>query len=325
MDKQQAIDVIRACNLPGQTHEALIEQLLPSARVQVQDEDSGSTQDSGGSHLGGVPSLPPGAAWPSWDSRDCIADRIARAEARFRDNPKLISLQKRADRLRRTMPTGPTPLAFIGQSNVAELAAAVPLDGWPREGSMAFFYEGSAWGFDPLERGHCRVLYCPVGTALVPCDPPTDLPQALRFRARRVSYRAEWTLPTDPPSYESKDDMVAKRQQLRALGEQLASISRKREPVHRCGGHPQQIQGAMRLQCQLVTNGLYCGDSSGYQDPRAQGLRAGAADWQLLLQIDSDDQLGWMWGDTGRLNFWARQQDIVGRQFDAAWMVLQCY
>jgi uncharacterized protein YwqG len=82
----------------------------------------------------------------------------------------------------------------------------------------------------------------------------------------------------------------------------------------------------MRLECQLVTNGIYCGDSSGYQDPRRSVLEKGAADWNLLLQIDSDEkQLGWIWGDTGRVYFWARRQDIALAEFDGSWALLQCY
>jgi uncharacterized protein YwqG len=99
----------------------------------------------------------------------------------------------------------------------------------------------------------------------------------------------------------------------RELCRQLMLTASEGEAIHRCGGHPQEIQGDMRLECQLVTNGLYCGDASGYQDPRRSILEKGAADWHLLLQIDSDEKhLGWMWGDVGRVYFWARHRDIDG-------------
>jgi uncharacterized protein YwqG len=81
----------------------------------------------------------------------------------------------------------------------------------------------------------------------------------------------------------------------------------------------------MRLECQLVTNGIYCGNSSGYRDPRAKVLEPGATDWRLLLQLDSDDRVGWMWGDVGRVYFWAIQQDIAACDFDKSWAILQCH
>lgn len=55
-------------------------------------------------------------------------------------------------------------------------------------------------------------------------------------------------------------------------------------------------------------------------------MEKGAEDWQLLLQIDSDEEnLGAMWGDCGRVYFWIRQQDLQKRDFSNVWLVLQCY
>ena len=93
---------------------------------------------------------------------------------------------------------------------------------------------------------------------------------------------------------------------------------------HHLLGHPQEIQGAMQLQCQLASNGLYCGDQSGYNDPRAVELKSGESDWQLLMQIDSDDNADWMWGDCGRLYFWIKSDDLKSQDFSNCWMVLQC-
>jgi uncharacterized protein YwqG len=97
-------------------------------------------------------------------------------------------------------------------------------------------------------------------------------------------------------------------------------------PRHQIGGFPSTVQGdEMEVECQLVSNGLYCGDSSGYENPRAAALRAGAADWRLLLQLDSDDDLGTMWGDLGTLYFWIREQDARAPRFESTWLVLQCH
>lgn len=81
--------------------------------------------------------------------------------------------------------------------------------------------------------------------------------------------------------------------------------------IHRLLGHPDPIQGDMQLECQLVTNGLYCGDAAGYADPRRTALAQGAHDWRLLLQVDTDETLGSEWGDTGRVYFWLREQDLA--------------
>ena len=82
----------------------------------------------------------------------------------------------------------------------------------------------------------------------------------------------------------------------------------------------------MQLECQLASNGLFVGNSSGYEDPRRTVLEKGASDWQLLFQIDSDEeQLGAMWGDVGRVYFWIRRQELKERDFSNVWLSLQCY
>ena len=119
------------------------------------------------------------------------------------------------------------------------------------------------------------MLFYPDGKALVIADPPTDLAESQKFPGRKVSFRREWTLPWPWSVWPKKEDRENRRQ-LDALGRQLASVPNDREPIHRCAGHPDQVQGEMRLECQLVTNGIWCGDSSGYQDPRAKILAGGA-------------------------------------------------
>ncbi|TCD03493.1 DUF1963 domain-containing protein [Pedobacter psychroterrae] len=90
-------------------------------------------------------------------------------------------------------------------------------------------------------------------------------------------------------------------------------------------GQPDVIQNEMELECELVTNGLYCGDPSGYNDPRAEKLRPNAKDWRLLLQIDSNEETEMMWGDVGRLYFWIKEEDLAAKRFENSWCILQCY
>lgn len=94
--------------------------------------------------------------------------------------------------------------------------------------------------------------------------------------------------------------------------------------INKIFGHPDQIQGDMQLECQLVSNGLFCGDSSGYNDQRRKVLEKGMKEWRLLLQIDSDENCEMMWGDVGRLYFWIKTDDLTNKRFDKVWMSLQC-
>jgi uncharacterized protein YwqG len=324
MDKEQAKDMIRGSGL-ALRGDLLIEHLLPSARLVIHDDAERSVNDSVVSHFGGVPSLPPGATWPVWDRHDFLSGQIARFEAKFRANPRATALHDILTRMRQDLSRGPVSLLFLGQLSLSELHAAAALPGWPSDGTLLFFCDPSAWGFDPLARGHCRVLFFREHEALAPVPAPEDLPTEARFAKRRLSFRPEWTLPTRVRLDDSDLSIWADGEYGDLCRQLMGSVSED-EPIHRCGGHPQEIQNDMRLECQLVTNGIYCGDPSGYRDPRRSLLEKGAADWQLLLQVDSDEKrLGWMWGDAGRVYFWARQQDIEAADFEGAWSLLQCY
>lgn len=96
-------------------------------------------------------------------------------------------------------------------------------------------------------------------------------------------------------------------------------------PAHRLLGWPTLMQNEMELECQMVTNGIYRGDTSGYKHPRRPELEKGAQDWILLLQVDSDDDAQMMWGDAGMLYFWIRRQDLERSDFGNAWCILQCH
>jgi len=327
MDRQQAIEMIRGSPL-AEFAELLIGQMLPSARLIVA-EDGGEEAGARASHFGGLPILPRSFEWPRWDRDVLLRSEISRLDEKFQKNPRATGLRDIAAQKREQLGQGPLPLAFLCQLFLRDLHGAVPLRDWPSDGSLAFFYDpAQSWGFDPAARGHSRVVYVPEDEELVPVAAPAGLADgkfAALFPERRLRFTPEWTLPTRLDAG-GEDLSIWGSEDYAALLQQLMSVSDEREPVHRCGGHPQEVQGDMRLECQLVTNGLYCGDATGYEDPRAAALEEGAADWQLLLQIDSDEsRLGWMWGDVGRLYFWIRRQDLAAKDFDGVWVVLQCY
>lgn len=94
---------------------------------------------------------------------------------------------------------------------------------------------------------------------------------------------------------------------------------------HQMMGYPSPVQNTgMELECQLASNGIYIGNPEGYRDPRRAELEPSAPAWKLLLQLDTDDDTGMMWGDVGTLYFWIREQDARCRDFSKVWMILQC-
>jgi len=213
------------------------------------------------------------------------------------------------------------PLAFLAQLRLEDLAAFdldIPL---PAAGLLQWFYdwEEQPWGFDPADGDGWQVRCVQPGVPVAPATVPAEQP----FTPCRVRLAQCWTVPDlaedeQQIDLETEDDYEAWERLTTALG--------GGEPRHRVGGHPNIVQNEMQLECQLASNGINCGSPEGYADPRVAALQAGAQDWRLLLQLDTDDEgPGWMWGDCGMLYFWTRTSDIATAAFDSAWCVLQCY
>jgi uncharacterized protein YwqG len=319
MNKEQAMALVRGAGL-GEDAEALVGLLAPSARLVVGEDDG---DGGGGSWLGGKPRMRKGEDWPRWDAAGHMRRRIAEFETRMGKVPKDQGARDYLEGMKQGL--GPLPLAFLGQLDLGEIFEEAPLAGWPEVGTLVFFYECVVmpWGFDPEDRGSVRVLYYPAGTELVEVQPPGDLDEEFVFPKRGASFERGWTLPT-----QVSDERLRDTRYLDAHMKLLAALSGADDAsgvIHRCGGYADEVQGEMRLQLQLVTNGIYCGDQAGYHDPRVQALAQGAGEWELLFQVDSDEEkLGWMWGDLGRVYFWVRRGEMAQLDFSGVWGVLQC-
>jgi uncharacterized protein YwqG len=192
----------------------------------------------------------------------------------------------------------------------------------PKTGSLFFFYDAEShpWGYDPEHEGCSQVIYAasPLSDNR-PRTPDRDLDEDARFKGVSLSAIPETSLPGINSGL--LREFEATTREADAYWGLLHSHLR----IHRLGGHADEIQGDLKLEAQLVSNGIYCGDGVGYAKGRKLGLDAGAADWRLLLQVDSEDRAGMMWGDAGRLYFMIHKDHLRRRRFDAVWSILQCY
>jgi uncharacterized protein YwqG/O-acetyl-ADP-ribose deacetylase (regulator of RNase III) len=261
--------------------------MVASIRLKATAAGEGELKP-GSSKLGGTPDLPEGSVWPQRNG---------------------------------------VPMALLAQLQLRDMAPYDIDERLPKSGMLYFFYEAKeqTWGFDPKDRGNWAVIYHDGDIDNPrPAVPPTGLPKECRFRACKLAFHNEITL----PSWESKqiERLKLSEKEGDIFVDLLDAIRSEERTTHRMFGHPDQIQGEMKLECQLASHGIYVGDSQGYADPRRAKLENGADDWQLLLQIDSDeDGLGAMWGDCGRVYFWIRQEELKKRDFGNVWLILQCY
>jgi uncharacterized protein YwqG len=236
------------------------------------------------SHLGGRPNLPPGIPWP----------------------------ERKGKRL-----------GFMSRLSLAEIQQAQVIDWLPATGALLFFYdlEEQPWGFDPADRGGAVVLYVDdlgeppsIEGGAAPSISTVVPHQYVTFRSIRSC----------PSQRDEIDALKLSDEESDAVYEHL-DAEFQGQPKHQVSGFPSPVQGDdMELECQLVTHGLYCGSSSGYEDARAASLRDGAKDWNLLFQFDSDDDLDVMWGDAGTLYYWIERHRARQGDFSNAWLILQC-
>lgn len=265
-----------------------IEELLISA-IHISKSNVG-TGNIGTSHMGGLPDVPPGFEYPHWQGR---------------------------------------PLCFLAQINCSDLTKYDFDNVLPHSGMLYFFYDivEQPWGYDPKDRGGSVVVYIPTSEALSKYELPLGSKvEELCLQEYSIGFKI---IPSLPSPYASTifDRESFSQEEINNYFNLLDALEHEYvqdEPLHQLLGHSNNLQGDMQLECQLAFHGLYCGDSSGYQDPRAKVLEIDASEWQLLLQIDSDSDIGAMWGDVGLIFFWIRKSDLKDRQFSKIWTVLQC-
>lgn len=212
------------------------------------------------------------------------------------------------------------PLSLIAEMDLAKVRKAGAPDWLPSEGFLHFFYDADQqpWGFDPNDQGGWLVSWS-AAVAGHPIGPPKDLEPVLIFDERRLVARPARSYP-QPERLKLRTDYDYNAVETLLFEETGTSV-----PDHRVGGYPSPVQNDdMELECELVTNGINLGKPEAYSSPRAKALAAGADDWRLLLQVDSDDATGMMWGDSGMLYFWIREQDARSGDFSRVWLILQC-
>lgn len=213
------------------------------------------------------------------------------------------------------------PLSFLAQFNLAEVAPLAEGSGLPGDGALYVFYDWKEqpWGFDAEDADGWRIVFLPPEDlhTLEELDPPTDDAEACPFfQEVFVRFRRQRTLPgPDSPVLSALDLEDAELDQYSEITGQLEDEHR---PLHQFFGFPNQEQGtdmpeeARRLAPQV------------FREAPAAPSKPDGDEWVMLLQLDTDDEAGFMWGDMGRLHFWIRRDDLRYRRFERVWMFLLC-
>jgi uncharacterized protein YwqG len=303
MTRDEAAEIIRKSELS--THaDSIIEKLRPSILIRAKRVPLDELP-LGASRMGGVPDLPQRFEWPRWIGS--TVDWVPGGSSVRR-----IKIPEKN-------------LHFIAQLHLEELRSYSVCKDLPSEGMLYFFYDLDVqpWGYGSEDWLGSRVIFTETSdTPLIRTANAAHDPRFDTFPCK-LSFTEEWTIPDWDNHGIEHEDGPETNDELRQ--DICGAKPNYWVPVHRLFGWPEQIQGDMQLECQLVSNGLNCGDGTAYQDPRAHALKEGAKDWRLLLQVDTDDENpGWMWGDVGRIYYWIHKDDLANRRFGKVRVILQC-
>jgi uncharacterized protein YwqG len=260
----------------------------PSLRLTLSEQPRG---ELGGSRLGSAPDLSPGFEWPSWQGED---------------------------------------LVFVGQIRLEDVADVDPNGLLPPHGLLLFFYDTvrQPSGLETADRGSCRVvLYQGRPTTLEPA------PERDWFIEWPLQLSLELTLPSSSSFVVEQLDLdsseVAAWEELRKRlahlqGVELEEFAPEPYALHRLLGYPEELQARMELDCELASHGVDLSDGAAYVDPRSEKLAPDAPEWRLLLQLSTDDEVGFYWGDgLGRLYICIRERDLLEHKTAEAWAILQ--
>lgn len=218
------------------------------------------------------------------------------------------------------------PLSFLAQINCEEIQMYDEERLLPSKGILYFFYELSTmrWGFDPNDKGSAKVYYFDGDVAeLKRTVFPHDLEADFKLPEIPLGFCKKYDLPsyeefTKQYEYDNWDHYDQVKENKGHPHE---------ETISKLLGYADLIQGEMLLQCEQVTNGIYCGDIPEITPEELKKFKENRDQWQLLFQLDTvaTNDFELMFGDCGRIYYYIKKEDLKNCKFDDCWLILQCY
>ncbi|MEK7949238.1 YwqG family protein [Luteolibacter soli] len=202
------------------------------------------------------------------------------------------------------------PLEFLAQLNLGE----IPDTGHarPAAGLISFFCDvaNQPWGHDADDVGKTVVLFTPDPSNAHPLLKPGTPPHAPPRKPLAFTRTPAFCLTEDQT--DRLDDFIQETDEATAYtaSDMQMTLGEANPPEsNRVLCAPSRVQGDM--------------DDDLAKAARFLGLPLDTG-WTLLLQLDSDRDLGWCWGDNGFLYFWIPTADLAEGRFNRVWTILQC-
>ncbi|MGI4875690.1 MAG: YwqG family protein [Janthinobacterium lividum] len=230
----------------------------------------------GASKLGGLPDLPPGTAWPTFDG---------------------------------------LPLSFLGQLNLAELPDAEVRNLLPQQGMLSFFHSVTNDDYEksphavvlspvPASELACRPQ---------PADWP-DGEEV--FKTGALAMAVEQSLPSDMGEYARAVFHDAPPSEWSSYCELAEPDNSRETTNKVFGYAARNLDDDLEVVAEIIYAGRDATGWQAYADQLSVPEKTAIADnWLLLLQLDYNDDLGMGFGDMDQFYFWIRKTDLANRDF----------
>lgn len=251
----------------------------------------------GTSRLGGWPDMPKGTQWPTWDSR---------------------------------------PMSFLAQINLEEAHAESPHLRVPKEGLLLFFlgcsdetydneddnreryFTDMMLGSEPEHRDGWKVIYVPKSSDLVRTPWKSAPYPELHNPAVCLPEAGGRTFPDESTAIFSELGFTDAEQECYNAILKLTGPADEDEKAwtNQLMGHPMLIQFTPpELFCAAASSGL--NPWSSLDDKEVQKA---SSEWCLLLQLTSDPNADFCWGDGGHLYFYGKRDKVEKGDFSETWV-----
>lgn len=275
---------------------AILKELARN-EIRIAYHDEGEILSTCTSKIGGRPAVPDGFIWPRYlgeSFENIIKER---------------------------------PLSFMAQFNLEELKAYDTENLLPEKGMLSFFYEQITmpWGYDPEHHGSAKVYYFPTIDDLKLMDAPEDIDEEAIMPELAVTFEKHVSIPVFEDFPEDMTDMEIEWEDYDDCSEELGCRRDQLGEINKLLGYPDTIQNAMLEECEEMIEKVYPSEAMRiYVDEN--GIVDKSKDWILLFQMGTIEtkDMEYMFGDCGHIYFWIRKHDLMNKNFDKIWLILQC-
>lgn len=271
--------------------------------INYSDEENKKPLPKGTSKIGGKPDLPKNFQWFYYEGEDYKKRVVSR------------------------------PLSFLMQINCEEVHKYDKENLLPEKGMLYFFYElfTMTWGFSPQDKGSAKVFYYDGNTEeLVSTDFPKDMDKDCIIPESKINFESMNDYPIDYyDCYDVDDSDEEMDRKEKELEKELDKLGYKADTT-KLLGHPELIQGEYWEECEGVAGkNIYYGSApiKYGSDEVKKSIKENAKDWILLMQMSELEigDYGLYFGDSGKIYFNIRKEDLKNKNFDNVWLILQCY